>query len=135
MSSVNDARYMYNSFNNRINDIIDYCFRIYQIKASKHVLLTDDFIYAPRMEYDMKCSQEAISMGSMWLDAFSTLVIDDMTDGLGETKLDIDDSNGNSIAYTIITEDDLKHISLRPSAIGDYLHDDIDLFRNNRLDN
>jgi hypothetical protein len=69
--------------------------------------------------------QEATVVGAIWLDVFSRAV-EDRTDGAGLTKL--------SDGFAFVPLRDLVH-PVGGSPVAAYLHDDPELFRNDRLDN
>jgi len=76
-SLLGNASFSFSSFNcyllylfllllkaSRSNEIIDYSVRIYDDRDCK-------FVHDPLSDDDKKCSEDVISIGSIWLDAYS----------------------------------------------------------------
>lgn len=113
---------LYDEFERRRNEIIDYCIRCYEL-ASKSTFIN------PISDDEGKCAQDARIIGSFWLDIYSRATnIDDMVDGVGTTKLSPYDS------LRLITKKDLRDLSSHGSPIATYLHDEGNLFENDRLE-
>jgi len=104
----------------RMHEVLDYCFRVYETMPA-------EFALAPATELANKCAQEAIAMGSLWVDAFTAVEQHLLTDGVGDTK-------ANEEECFVVVPDAAMENPVRPSAVADYLHDDPNFWRNKRLD-
>lgn len=104
--------------NGRSNEILDFSFRSYPIK-NRH------FITNPADDIDRKCSQESVIIGSYWLDIYSRYAIDDVLDGVGQTKL--------NEPFIVLSKNDINNLSIMESPIATYLHDEGNMFLNERL--
>lgn len=107
---------MHKELSARMSEIADYSVRIYEGR-------TEGFIHRPQSNEDIKCAQEVIAIGAIWLDIFTRDQLD-RTDGAGLTRL--------SDGLTLIAMEDLIQ-PVKPSPVATYLHDEPDLFRNDRL--
>jgi hypothetical protein len=123
-SNLMAAKKLYNCLQNRSTEIKDFSLRIYESCGG----LGDSSAFIHRCnlltEHDQKASQEAISIGSIWLDIFSR-DDEDATSGMGTMKLD----NG----LVIVRKEDLIN-PVRSSAIASYLHEDPNFVKNLRLE-
>jgi hypothetical protein len=103
----------------RMHEVLDYCFRVYESMGS-------EFALAPASDIENRCAQEAVSMGSLWVDAFTAVEQHLLTDGVGDTKANEEE------AFVVVPEEAMEN-PVRPSAVADYLHDDPNFWRNKRL--
>jgi len=74
-----------------------------------------------------KARLDALTVGAVWLEAFSRAEYQDRTEGTGRTKYSPED------ALTRVTAADLEGAPSRVSLVTAELHDDPDLFRNERI--
>jgi hypothetical protein len=101
----------------RLAEVADYAIRVYEGRGRA-------FAHRPQTELDTRCAQETVAIGAIWLDVFCRDAAD-RTDGAGLTRL-TDDS------YTFVAETQMRQPA-RPSSVATFLHDDKDLFKNDRL--
>ena len=82
-ASLTDALKLYGELSKRRDEgsLVDYSLRVYQGRGRRFMSASSD-------EIDQRCSQEAVSVGSVWLDAFSRDFSNDRTEGAGSTKRD-----------------------------------------------
>ena len=110
---------LHEKLRSRVAEVADFSIRVYEGR-------TRGFVHRPESDDDIKCAQETIAIGAIWLDIFSR-DRSDRTDGAGLTRLTDD-----SFAY-IAMEQMLQ--SVKPPSVATYLHDDPELLRNDRLAN
>lgn len=65
--------------------------------------------------------KETLTLGSLWLDAYSTLNPSDFTDGAGGTKFTPE-------AFVVISQEQVQ-LPIRSSPIATHLHDNPSFFR------
>lgn len=103
----------------RPHGMCDFSFRTYEGRGSR-------FAHHPLSVNDVKCSQETIAFGSVWLDIYSRNWRTDATLGMGEMSSAADAHFAYVPMEAMISE-------VRSSAVGSYLHDDPDNFCNQRF--
>ena len=112
---------------------INYSIRVYKGRKEEFVqdavaAATDDIV----SDADLKCSQEAIAIASIWLELFSRDVYKDPTDGIvhhsiiGDDLKKVEGKMDASLAFSIVSPDDLTEA--RGSALAKHIHDNPDFF-------
>jgi len=96
--------------------LTDFCLRVYEGRRAGFM--------KSGTEEDERCAQDALGIGSVWLDIYCRERID-ATEGFGEVK--------SSNPAVFIPLSGLRG-ALRTSGVAKYLHDDPNFVRNERLD-
>lgn len=110
---------LHDELQSRSKQILDFSFRAYSLE-------NPNFFLNPQSNSDMKCKNEAVILGSYWLDIYSRFAAEnEILDGSGLTK--------NHESFVFVTKRNIDMMEIRDSMIAAYLHDDQDLFRNDRL--
>ncbi len=118
-SGYEAAASLYDELSKRKDEVVDFGVRVYGGRAG-------NFAHRPVSDEDVKCAQEAMGIGAIWLDIYSRHNENDATIGMGTNK----DSES---AFVKIPVESLIN-PLRGSVIAAHLHDDPDFVRNLRLE-
>eukprot|EP01041_Mallomonas_annulata_P003589 gene3589-7133_t len=117
-SRKHDVSRMNRVLTRRSDQLRDFCLRVYEGRLG-------NFVHRPKDEADRMCAQDAIGIGSVWLDIYSRQW-EDATEGIGEVK-----TESPSVFIPLST----LRGPLRGTGVAQYLHDDASMFKNDRLAN
>lgn len=125
-----DAKGLLSTLQRRRDEFVDFSISVYE-PLSKYSFAPATAsgvsgIIGDDQELQNKARLDALSLGSIWLEIYSRHDKNERTMGTGLNKFGTD-------AFMMISNEDLADMSPRSSAVTAELHDDPDLFRNNRI--